>query len=131
MRTARIITFLDFTTIFATAKDPTIFADRHTFDHGLANDVTDNCAAATALNDKSISVDGLSQKKLVGLITLGGDNHKPTHIGTETILIRDHNEKMHDIKIPKYLCVSTVTGECSKCWKIKSKLWCWRLHSRL
>ena len=96
-----LVTALAFTTIFVTAKNLTIFAGQHTFDHGTVNAVIDNCSTVTVLNDKSFFLHGLSQTNSVGLVTVGGDNHKPTHIGTVTMAIRDDNEKLHKIKIPK------------------------------
>ena len=75
-----------------------------THDHGAVNAIIDDFPTVTVLNNKSFYLDCLSQTSSVGLISVGSNNHKPTHIGTATMSIRDNNEKLHAIKIPKALC---------------------------
>ena len=86
-------------TIFATNHHPSKFFDRQDFNLGAICAVIDNCATATVLNNLSLFDGPLEKVSNVGIVTVGGDDHHPTHKGTAKISWKDDNNLIHEIII--------------------------------
>ena len=84
-------------TMFANAKDRAVFQDRHDFEFDEITAVIDSCTTATVLNNKHTFSGKLKDTSDFGIITLGRMDHKPTHVGTVKILIKDDEGKTHSM----------------------------------
>lgn len=73
--------------IFVITKDPSKFLNRKDFELGTVAAVVNNCAMMTVLNNRSLFHGNLKLTSKYGIITVGGTDCKPTHIGTAQISI--------------------------------------------
>ena len=72
--------------------------NRVSFELGAIAAVVENCDTSVVLNDCSLFVGGLKVAQGIGFFS-----HRPTHVGTAIISIKDDKNTIHSIEIPNAL----------------------------
>ena len=103
----RLSKILALATVFSTTKNATVFTNRTDFNLNSILAVVDNCATATVLNNKSLFVGELIPTSAYSLVTVGGCDHRPTHYGPAVLTVRNDDDTVVKIPIPKALYFPT------------------------
>ena len=80
-----------------------MFQDQTDFNLGSVTEVFDNCETAAVFNDKRLFVGYLKRPNQHRIVTVGGSNYKPTHIGSGEVSVRDNYVSIVTIPIPRVL----------------------------
>ena len=94
---------ISLTNIFTTHKDPLVFKDRTDFNLGSITAVVDNCATASVFNDKSLFVGKIIPKNQHSIVTVGGSNYEPTHVGSSEVSVLDNDGSILTVTILRAL----------------------------
>jgi len=103
----RLSKILALATVFSTKKYAIVFTNRTDFNLNSILAVVDNCATATVLNNKSLFVGELILTSAYSLVTVGGCDHRPTHYGPAVLTMRNDDDTVVKIPIPKALYFPT------------------------
>ena len=68
-------------TTYASSKEPSVFLNKEDFDIGATHAVINKCSTSIALNTKTLFVGLLEKVTDVRIITVGGEDHLPSHKG--------------------------------------------------
>ena len=91
------------TTIFTTTIDLSVFQNRTDFNLGSTTVVVDNCATVTVFNDKILFVGELISSNKHSIVTVGGSNYEPTHVGSSEASVRDNDGRILTVTISRAL----------------------------
>ena len=84
-----------------------MFTNRTDFNLNSIQAVVDNCATATALNDKSLFVGELTPTSAYSLIAVSGCDYRPMHYGPAALTARNDDDVVVKIPTPKALYFPT------------------------